>query len=170
MPLSDLLGILQQYRGASAANPPATVEQDYSQVAQSAPQSHLASGLSEAFRSNETPPFGHMLSTLFRNSDGQQRAGILNQLLAAAGPSVLASGGLSGLSSLAGLLRGGNNVTPEQADQIPPETVQQLAEHAAKQNPSIVDQASEFYAQHPTLVKALGAASLALIMSHLSKK
>jgi hypothetical protein len=167
MPLSDLFGILQQYRGASAASPPATVEQDYSQVAQSAPQSHLASGLSEAFRSNETPPFGHMRSTLFRNSDGRQRAGILNQLLAAAGPSVLASGGLS---SLAGLLRGGNNVTPEQADQIPPETVQQLAEHAAKQNPSIVDQASEFYAQHPTLVKALGAASLALIMSHLSKK
>jgi hypothetical protein len=167
MPLSHLFGILQQYRGASAANPPATVEQDYSQVAQSASQSHLASGLSEAFRSNETPPFGHMLNTLFRNSDGQQRAGILNQLLAAAGPSVLASGGLS---SLAGLLRGGNNVTPEQADQIPPETVQQLAEHAAKQNPSIVDQASEFYAQHPTLVKALGAASLALIMSHLSKK
>src|SRR5713226_9037398 len=98
MPLSDLFGILQQYRGASTANPPATVEQDYSQVAQSAPQSHLASGLSEAFRSNETPPFGHMLSTLFRNSDGQQRAGILNQLLAAAGPSVLASGGLSSLA------------------------------------------------------------------------
>ena len=127
MPLSNLMGTLQQYRGASAANPPATVEQDYSQVAQSAPQSHLASGLSEAFRSNETPPFGQMLSTLFSNSNGQQRAGILNQLLAAAGPSVLASGGWD---SLAGLLRGGNSVTSEQADQIPPETVQQLAEHA----------------------------------------
>jgi hypothetical protein len=61
-------------------------------------------------------------------------------------------------------------VTPEQAEQIPPETVQQLAAHAEKQNPSIVDQASEFYAQHPTLVKALGAGSLAPIMSHLSKK
>ena len=52
MQLSDLLGILERYRGASAANPPATVEQDYSQLAQSAPQSHLASGLAEAFRSN----------------------------------------------------------------------------------------------------------------------
>ena len=51
MPLSDLLSILEQYRGASAAAPPATVEQDYSQVAQTAPQSHLASGLAEAFRS-----------------------------------------------------------------------------------------------------------------------
>ncbi len=167
MPLSDFLGALEQYRGASAVNPPATVEQDYSQVAQSAPQSHLASGLAEAFRSNETPPFGQMLGTLFGNSDGQQRAGILNKLLSAVGPGLLASGGLS---SLAALLRGGNNVTPEQADQIPPETVQQLAEHAEKQNPSIVDQASAFYAQHPTLVQALGAGSLALIMSRLSKR
>ena len=66
MPLSDFLG---------------TVEQDYSRVAPSAPQSHLASGLAEAFRSDETPPFGQMLGTLFSNSNGQQRAGILNQLL-----------------------------------------------------------------------------------------
>ena len=167
MPLSDLLGILDQYRGASAVTPPATVEQDFSQVAQSAPQSDLASGLAEAFRSNETPPFGQMLSTPFSNSNGQQRSGILNQLLSAVGPSMLASGGLS---SLAGLLRGGKNVTPEQADQIPPEAVQQLAEHAEKHNPSVVDQAGEFYAQHPTLVKALGVGSLALIMSRLSKK
>ena len=167
MPLTDFLGILNQYRGASAVSPPATVQQDYSQVAQSAPQAHLASGLAEAFRSNETPPFSQMLSALFSNSNGQQRAGLLNQLIGAVGPSVLATGGLG---RLAGLLRDGNNVTPEQANQIPPETVQQLAEHAEKQNPSIVDQASAFYAQHPTLVQALGAGSLALIMSHLSKK
>ena len=167
MPLSDFLNILEQYRGASAAAPPATVEEDYSQVAQTAPLPHLASGLAEAFRSSETPPFGQMLGTLFGNSNGQQRAGILNTLLGAIGPGMLASGGLS---SLAGLLRGGNTVTPEQADQVPPETVQQLAEHAEKQDPSIVDRASAFYAQHPTLVKALGAGSLALIMSHLSGK
>jgi hypothetical protein len=167
MPLSDLLSILEQYRGASTATPPATVEQDYSQVAESAPTSHLASGLAEAFRSNETPPFGQMLSSLFSNSNGQQRAGILNQLLGAVGPSLLASGGLS---SLANLMDGGNSVTPQQADQIPPETVKQLAEHAEKQNPSIVDQASQFYAQHPTVVKTLGAGALALIMSHISRK
>lgn len=167
MPLSDFLGLLQQYRGVSPAAPPATTEQDYSQVAQSAPPSHLANGLAEAFRSHETPPFSQMLGTLFSNSNGQQRAGILNQLLGSVGPGILASGGLS---SLTGLLHGGNNVTPEQANQIPPEAVQQLAEHAEKQNPSIIDQASEFYSQHPTLVQALGAGSLALIMSRLSQK
>jgi hypothetical protein len=167
MPLSDLFGVLDQYRNASAAAPPATVQEDYTQVATLAPQSHLAGGLAEAFRSNDTPPFGQMLSTLFSNSNGQQRAGILNELLGAVGPNLLASGALS---SLGGLLRGGNSVTPEQANQVPPATVKELADHAEKQNPSIVDRASEFYAQHPTLVQALGAGSLALIMSHISRR
>jgi hypothetical protein len=61
-------------------------------------------------------------------------------------------------------------VTPEQAQQVPPEAVHQLAEQAQKNDPSIVDRASGFYAQHPTLVKALGAGSLALIMSHMSRR
>jgi len=104
MPLSDLLDILKQYRGASALTPPETVEEDYAQVAQSAPRSHLASGLAEAFGLMRRR-FGQMLGTLFSNSNGQQRAGILNQLLGAVGPGLLASGGLS---RLAGLLRGGN--------------------------------------------------------------
>jgi hypothetical protein len=56
MGLNNIMGILNQYRDVSAAMPPPNVEQDYSQVAQSAPQSHLASGLAEAFRSNDTPP------------------------------------------------------------------------------------------------------------------
>lgn len=168
MGLSGLMGILNQYRDASAGAPPPNVEQDYSQVAQNAPQSHLASGLAEAFRWDQTPPFGQMLRTLFSSSNGEQRAGILNQLLGSVGPGLLASGGLSGLS---GLLGGGQStVTPQQANQVSPEQVQQLAEHAEKQNPSIVDQAGQFYAQHPTLVKALGAGSLALIMSHLSRR
>lgn len=168
MGLSDLIGILSKYRGASGATPPGNVEDDYSQVAQRAPQAHLAGGLAQAFRSTDTPPFGQMIGTLFSNSNGQQRAGILNQLLGSVGPGLLASGGLS---ALGGVLKGSQpSVTPEQANQIPPQAVQQLAEHAEKQNPSIVDQASEFYSQHPTLVKALGAGSLALIMSHLSQR
>ena len=167
MALSDLIGVLNQYRNASASNPPTNVESDYSQVAPHVQQSDLATGLANAFRSDQTPSFGQMLGSLFSNSNGQQRAGILNQLLGAVGPGLLSSGALG---SLAGLFGGAKSVTPEQADQIPPEAVTQLAEHAQKQNPSIVDQASQYYAQHPTLVQALGAGSLALIMSHLSRK
>ena len=167
MQVRDLVDILEQYRNASVASPPQTAQQDYEQAAQAVPSSHLADALTEAFRSKETPPFGQMLSNLFAKSTPDQRAGILNQLLSAVGPAALSSGALG---SLAGMLRGSAQVTPEQAKQVSPDAVQQLAEHAEKQNPSIIDQAGQFYSQHPKLVQALGAGSLALIMSHLSKR
>lgn len=164
--LSNLLGMLQQYAGASASNPPPNAQQDFQKVAQAVPQEHLAGGLADAFRSNQTPAFPEMLANLFGQSNGQQRAGILNQLLASAGPA--AAGGM--LGQVAGLLKGSSSVTPQQAEQVSPEAVQQLAAHAETHNPSIVDQASSFYAQHPQLVQGLGAGALALIMSHISKK
>ena len=167
MQLGDLVGMLEQYRGASAANPPQNVEEDYGRVAQNVPSGHLSDALSEAFQSSQTPPFGQMLGTLFGNSNPQQRAGILNQLLSSVGPGLLASGGLGALASH---LHGNTQVTPEQASQVSPQQVQQMAEQAQQQNPSIVQQASQFYAQHPTLVQALGAGALALIMSHISRR
>ena len=162
--LSNVLGILKQYAGG-AAPAGGNLEQDFEQVSQGASQSHLAGGLAEAFRSNQTPPFSQMLGTMFSNSNGTQQAGILNHLLGSLGPA--ASTGI--LGSLMGGLGGGSQITPEQASQIPASTVSQLAEQAQQNNPSIVDQASNFYAQHPTLIKALGAGSLAMIMSHMSQ-
>ncbi|MGI9073476.1 MAG: hypothetical protein ACR2JB_19695 [Bryobacteraceae bacterium] len=167
MALPDFLNVIQQYSGASASSPRASTHEDFSKVAETVPQSHLAGGLAEAFRSDQTPPFAEMIGNLFRQSNGQQRAGILTQLLSSSG------GGnpLSGLGEhFSGLLKPGSQITPQQAEQIPPEAVQQLAEHAQKNNPSILDQASNFYAQHPQLVQGLGAGALTLIMSHMSKR
>ncbi len=93
MALGDLLGMLQQYAGGTAASS-ANPEKDFDHVANNASSDHLASGIAGAFRSDATPPFAQMISGLFSNSDGQQRAGILNHLLSAAGPA--ASGGLLG--------------------------------------------------------------------------
>lgn len=166
MQLPDLMNVLQRYTGASPADPPAEVQSDFQQVAQHALSNHLATGLSEAFRSDQTPPFGNMVANMFGQSNGEQKAGILNQLISAAGPAVLSSGVLGGLS---GLLGSRGQITPDQASQVPAETVQQIAEHAQKADPSIIDQASGFYAKHPTLVQALGAGSLALIMSRMSR-
>jgi hypothetical protein len=109
-----------------------------------------------------------MVSNLFANSNPDQRAGILSHLLGTVGPQGLGS---LALGSLGGLLRGTNaNVSPAQANQVSPEDVQLLAAHAEQQNPSIIDHASQFYSQHPKLVQALGAGSLAMIMSHLSRR
>jgi hypothetical protein len=162
MGLANLMGLLERYANAAGAST-TNAQQDFEQVSQAASPSHLASGLAEAFRSNQTPPFAQMLSTLFGNSNGQERAGILNHLLSSAGP-----GAASGL--LGNLLGGGPQITPEQAEKVPPETVHQLAERAEKNDPSIIEKASEYYSQHPGLIKVLGAGSLALIMSHMSRK
>ena len=96
MSLSNLMGLLQQYENPAAANNTANTERDFEQVYQNAPQSHVASGLAEAFRSNQTPPFAQMLTTLFTNSNGQQQAGILNHLLGSVG-SASSAGILGGL-------------------------------------------------------------------------
>jgi hypothetical protein len=130
-----------------------------------APPQSIAGGLAAAFRSDSTPEFGSMLANLFSNSNGQQRAGLLNQILASAGPSLL---GAALPSSLSNILKGGS-VTPEQAEQISPDAIKNLAEHAQKSNPSIIDQVSNFYSEHPRVVQALGAGALAMIMNHMRK-
>lgn len=160
--MSEIGNLLQQYKGATAEAPPPNVEQDFQNVAPQASQSAISSGLNAAFRSDSTPSFGNMVSQMFGQSNGEQRSGILNQLIAAAGPAVLSGG-------LASVLQGGSTVTPQQAQQVSPEQVQQIAEHAQRQDPSIVDKASDFYAQHPKLVQGLGAGALALVMSRMSQ-
>lgn len=134
---------------------------------QQAPPQSLAGGLAAAFRSDQTSTFPSMLSSLFGNSDPQQRAGLLNHLLASAGPSLL---GAALPGALGGLLKGGSTVTPEQAQQISPQAIQNLAEHAEKNNPSIIDQVSNFYSQHPKTIQALGVGALAMIMSNMKKQ
>jgi hypothetical protein len=81
------------------------------------------------------------------------------------------SGGLGGL--LGGLLGGGGGtpqITPEQASEVPPEAVEELARHAEQQDPGVIDRVSDFAAQNPTLVKGLGAAALGIALSHLAKQ
>ena len=166
--LDNLANIANQFSSGNASA--ADVHSTYDEVARTVPQGDLADGLSEAFRSDQTPPFEQMVTGLFNQSSPDQKAGLLNQLIAALGSAgaaqVLASGGLGGL---AGMLSGGR-VTPQQAEQVPPQAVEVLAQQAAKKDPSIIDRAAGFYAQHPTLVKAIGVGALALLMSRISRR
>jgi hypothetical protein len=170
--LDQLNSVLQQYSGgagAAAAQAPENVHEHFDQVAQAAPQGVMAEGLAAAFRSDQTPAFGQMVSSLFSQSSGEQKAGLLNQLMASAGPGVLAQ--LAGGGALAGLLKGGaSQITPEQAQQVSPEAVQQLAAHAEKSNPSVIDMASSFYAQHTTLVKTLGGAAMTIALAKVAER
>ena len=161
--LENLGNLASQF--ASGAVSENDVHETYDQTARAVPQGSLATALSHTFQSDQTPPFEQMIAQLFQNSTPEQKAGLLNQLVAALGSGGLAAIGSSG--ALGGLAAGGS-VTPQQAQQVSPQQVQVLAEKAATKNPSIVDTAAGFYAQHPTLVKAIGAGALALLMSRLS--
>jgi hypothetical protein len=164
-----LLDILQQYAGG--ASPPASgnVNDHFDEVARQVPQQDLGNGVAAAFRSDATPPFAQMVGSLFGQSDPQQRAGALNQLIQSIGP-----GALSGVAggALGRILGGGQptTMTPQQASQVSPSDVTSIAAHAEQQDPSIVDRLGSFYAQHPTLVKTLGAVALSAVMGQLSSR
>ena len=97
-----------------------------------------------------------MIGQLFSNSNGAQKANLLNTLFS----SGAAAGILSQVAQAAGIsipsASGGTGaVTPEVADRVPADAVQKAAAHAKEHDPSIVDRVSEIYAQHPMLVKSL---------------
>jgi hypothetical protein len=162
--LDNIGGMIKQATGAGASD--ADIHGAYDQVANAVPQSTLAGALAHTFNSKDTPPFEQMVGGLFGKSDPNQKAGILNQILSTLGPAAAAQ--VVGSAGAGNILSGGT-VTPAQAQQISPETVQVLAQNAAKKDPSIVDAAAGFYAQHPTLIKAVGAGALALLMSKISQ-
>jgi len=166
--LDSLSDVLKNYSVGKTQNT-ANAAEHFDQVAQTAPHNVIAEGLAAAFRSDQTPAFGNLVSHLFSQSNGEQKAGVLNQLLASVGPGALAQ--LGGGGALAGLLGGaGQQITPDQAQAVSPEVVQQLATHAEKSDPSIVDKASAFYAQHSTLVKTLGGAALTIALAKVAER
>jgi len=171
MAWTDKIGnLLQQYTsGGAAAQPAPDVHAHFDEVAQAAPSSAIAEGLAAAFNSDKTPAFGQMLSTLFNNSTGDQKAGMINHLLSSVSPGALTEV-LSG-AGLAGLLGAGSTqLTADQAQKLSPEAVQQLATHAQNANPSVVDAVSNFYAQHTTLVKTLGGAALTIALARVAER
>jgi hypothetical protein len=160
--------IVSRYAGGAggAASAPADPHEDYKTIAQSASPQEMADALSNAFRSDQTPNFPDMVSGLFRESNPEQRAGLLSHLLSAIGPAAVAS--IPGLSGLAGNSVSG--VTARQASRVTEDQVQQAAAQAQRENPSIIDRVSGFYAQHPDAVKGLGAAALTIAIQSIARR
>ena len=171
MSWTDQLGsLLKKYTSSGAAAAPAPdVHAHFDQVAQAVPASVLAEGLTAAFNSDKTPAFGQMLTTLFNNSSDDQKAGLINHLLSSV-PSGTLTQVLSG-AGLGGLLGAAKTqLTPDQAQKISPEAVQQLASHAQTANPSVVDSVSSFYAEHATLIKTLGGTALTIALAKVAER
>ncbi|HEV2275788.1 MAG TPA: hypothetical protein VGR96_16575 [Acidobacteriaceae bacterium] len=168
--LSGIGSLLQQYTGNTSDT--ASIEQHFDQIAANLPCSSIASGLAQALRSGQAGSFSQAASQLFANGDGNQQANMLSGLLASVGPSVIAQfTGNNPNSPLAALLQSGaTSVTPEQAANVPAGDVAALAQHAHNADPSIIDRMSEIYAQHPTLIKTLGAAAMTIAVKHIASQ
>jgi hypothetical protein len=167
--MAILNDILNRYLGANSGSASGELADDFHHVAQNIPPDVLSKGLSAALGSDQTPAAGQMVSQMFEASTPEQRAAMLNQLIAALGP---AAG-----SVLGGLLGQANTpgtppppmVTPGQAATLDPQQVQSAVTRAQQHNPGIVDSLSDFYAQHPGLVKTLGGAALAIALGRISQ-
>jgi hypothetical protein len=161
-----IMDILRQY-----AERPTDTHTDFDEVAREAPPDVLGSGLAEALRSDKTPDFGELAGRLFGNSDPQQRAGLLGQLIRGLGPAVLSSIA-GGVFSRMGQGTGAQqpNLSPDDAARVTPDQVREIAEEAAKKDPSLFDRVGAFYAQHPEVFKALGGSVLAIALGHMARR
>jgi hypothetical protein len=162
-----LMDILQSALAGNGAANEANAEQHFDQAAQHASTDELGAGLAGAMRSDQTPPFGDMVGKLFGQSSSTQQAGVLNQILATLGPaaaSAIAGGALGRILS-----PGQTQVTPDQASQLSPAQVTDIAAHAEQAHPGIVDQVSQFYAQHSGLIKMLGSAALMVTLAKMKE-
>ncbi|GGP20626.1 hypothetical protein [Silvimonas iriomotensis] len=126
----------------------------------------LEQGLTAMFLSDKTPPFASLVGQLFGKSDNTQRAGLMNQLLAAVGPQLLSQAAGGALGRL--LPAGASQLTPEQAGQLSEQDAIAIAQEAHTAKPAVLEMVSRFYAQHPELVHTLGSAALAFAMSKLA--
>ena len=165
----DIGSLLRQYLGGAAHANAGRALDDFDAVAQNAPRSALAQGVSAALRSDQTPPFPHMVSQLFEQSDPTQRAGMLNQLLRGVSPAMLASIAGGVLGHLVHDNDAPAAITPAQASALTPDQVRQIAEHAEQHNPDILERMGDFYAEHPQLVKTIGGAALAIVLGRVAQ-
>lgn len=81
---------------------------------------------------------------------------------------LLGGGGSSALAGLLGGGGGGGQISADMADKIPTDVVEQMAQHAAEHDPSVMDKLSAIYAEHPTLIKTLGGAALTIALSKIA--
>ncbi len=104
---------------------------------------------------------------MFGNSSPDQKAGALNQILATLGP--LRRRPLPAARWAACWRRGRHRSTPDQASQLSPAQVTEIAAHAEQAHPGVVDQLSQVYAQHSGLIKTLGSAALMVALAKMKE-
>jgi hypothetical protein len=160
--LDELKGVLSQY--AAGTTPSGDTQAHFDTVSQGVNPSSLAQGLAAAFRSNETPPFAQMAAQMFAGGSPEQKANVLNTLLGSAPDAVRTE-----LAKTAPDLGATGTISPQQAGNVSPDAIQGIARQVEQKDPSIVDKLSSVYANHPTLVRALGTTAMIVALRRIAR-
>jgi len=160
-------GLLNAY--ANGSGDQARAASDFDDIARAAPRDAMRTGLADAFRSSQTPPFASMLSQIFGRSAGTQRASVLNALISTLGPALVSRVLAQRGAAVPPQIQSGQTIAPEVAEQVPPDAVEALAREAEQKDPSIVERISDFYADQPALIKTLGGAALVVAMAKIAQ-
>jgi len=147
-----------------------TVEPDFDLAMETAPRMAVAEGLSDAFRSPETPPFSKTLAHLFGHSAPPQRTAVLNSLMATLGPDAVARQLKKAAIPGADRIAVGRWIEPDLAEDVSPDAVEELAAAAEQRDSRIVDRLAEYYAVQPALIKTLGEPAISVVLAHLRRE
>lgn len=163
----DKIGSLAGKYGDNAQHPDAL--KDFDDVAGAVPHGTLAGAILGAMRSDGTPPFAQLATTLFAHASPEHKAGLLNMIVGALGPALASQvAGRAGSASLSEYLGTGREARPDDARAVDPQVIAHLAGAAEQKDPGIVDRVASLAAQHPELVKRLGGGFLGSALSRLA--
>ena len=158
--LDQISGVLNNVMGGNLNEQ--EVNSHYDQIASAVPQQTLGASIGPALQSLGLGQAQQGIANSAQQMSPAQRGGLMQQLLGGFGNSGVNVGSL--LSQL-----GINQSVANNPQSATPDEVATLASHAQANNPSVFQEAMGFYSQHPTLVKALGAAAIAQIATHLGR-
>jgi len=157
--LDQIGSILNQYHsGAMPSREEAHAH--YDEIARSVPPSVLAQTIGPALESMDTEHLREKITAAAAQMTPEQRAAFLQQILAGLG----GAGGAAAAVAKAGA----SPSVAQDPSSATPQDVGNVATYAKEHQPEIFRRATEFYAQHPTLVKVLGTVAIASIARRLA--
>jgi len=160
--LDDVKNAVGQFTAGGGSAQDLTAQ--FHQMVGSTDPSVLSQGITAALASDQTPPFAQMVSQLFTSASADQKAGMLNTLLASATPEMRAK-----LSALIPGAAAGAPITGGLSSGLSTDVIHSVAAQMEQHNPVVIDKMGSFYSQHPTLVKMLGTAAMVVAMRKIAE-
>jgi hypothetical protein len=159
--LDQIGSILDQYKaGAMPSREEAHLH--YDEIARTVPTDVLAQSIGPALQTMDTQHLKEKIAQAAAQMTPQQRSAFMREILGG-----LTAGSDASLASE--VTRAG--VSPSVAQDpstATPQDVGSIAAYAKEHQPELFRRATEFYAQHPTLVKVLGTVAIASIARRLA--